>query len=563
MNDRTAKNSGYVLVISKTAKTVACIEEILSKERFITVVASDTKQAKTLLVNNQISYIFIDEDLVNGNNNELISSLRFHIGDSYIPIVILASNDDEELLSHCISASCDDFLFMPFTSVALNTKIASLEQLRELKKLHKSSVNEQLVAMQILTSALEQRSVRLDEIKLLSRSKAVFSGDLFLTARHPDGSLNVLLADFTGHGLSASIGALPIADIFSVMTEKGFELDYILECINGKMHNLLPTSMFMACCVLNIDKDLRQVRAWNGGMPDICIREHNTGFLKHKIKSTHIPLGINETILDRFEFEDIEITPGDQLILYTDGMTEALNAEGEMFGDQRLEQCLQQNHSKESIFPEIVDAFNKFCGDINPMDDVTLAYIPCVESLMHVNDIDVSKNIQYSNSRDQSWCWYMELGGSSLCEVNPVPIVLNAIHKISGHSACTDKLSSIMSVLYKNVIEHDASSLNNINLQDINIINNDICNNIENIDGIYIRIGIRKVEHNGCPALLVRMEDSGKGIDEDELLSFINDNCEISIDKYNKGFPLVYELHKLNNYQGAGNRLEAIICDRF
>ena len=117
-------------------------------------------------------------------------------------------------------------------------------------------------------------------------------------------------------------------------------------------------------------------------MPAIYIRENGTGHITHKIESTHIPLGIDEEILNRFNLRVINISPGDQLILYSDGLTDAMDAENDMFGHHRLDQCLQINKKEESIFTTLVDSFSEFCGDVKPLDDVTLAYIPCTTSLM-------------------------------------------------------------------------------------------------------------------------------------------------------------------------------------
>lgn len=387
-NNESAKNRGCVLIISGSQKTTSFVKETLAQEDFSTVSASSKDQALSLITNEQILYILIDTDLAGISSYEIAFSIRSHIGDYDIPIIVLVSADNVENLSCVLPHSYDDFLVKPLTAIALTSRIALLEKMRKLECLYKSSVNEQLVAKRILTNALDERTTHLDYIKLLSRSKEIFSGDLFITARHQDGSLNILIADFTGHGLPASICALPIVEVFSVMTDKGFDLEKILESINRKLHSLLPTGMFMACGVLNVASDLKYVSIWNGGMPDVYIREHKTGNIVHKIQSTHVPLGINKTILNRFELTKIALTPGDELILYSDGLTEAMNSDGDMFGYKGLDECLHNNKNNEFIFTAIVDEFNKFCAECDPIDDVTLAYIPCNSNMMRKSDID-------------------------------------------------------------------------------------------------------------------------------------------------------------------------------
>jgi hypothetical protein len=200
----------------------------------------------------------------------------------------------------------------------------------------------------------------------------------------------------------------------------------------------------------------------------------------------------------------------------------------------------------------LVNTFNEFCGDVNPVDDVTLVCIPCTTKLMCVDNINVSNNMQIASNRDNSWCWYMELGGSSLREVNPVPIAIEEINKIYGCTDSADKLSNIMSVLYENVIRNYDDEYNPPNFDKYN--NQD--------SEIYIRIGIKKVEHNGMPALLVRMEDSGRGLATNKLNSSLNSQDINLANHLDIDLPLIYEFNKKTNSNGTGNSFEAIICEK-
>ncbi len=555
INGLAEKKSGHTLLVSSSDETIFSIETMLAAKGVSTLIAKSDEQAFSYLKQQQISQILIDSGFSQTPCNQFICALRSNIGEQHIPIIILASTENEEQLSNCMSAGGVAVLFKPFTVLALNSKVTTLEKIAELKKLYKGSLNEQIVARRILINAIDERTTEFDEIDLLLRSKAIFSGDLFLTARHPDGSVNVLLADFTGHGLPSAIGSLPVADVFCTMTEKGFELGYILENVNNKLHTLLPTSMFMACSVLNISKDLMQVKIWNGGMPDIYVREYETGGIRHKVSSSDVPLGITETVSNQYKLQTIELTPGDQIILFTDGLTESLNKDDDMFGEQRLEACLQKNCKDKSIFNALINTFDEFRGDIVAMDDITLACIPCTSKLMYANNVDISKNMHIACSQDDRWHWYMELGGSSLREINPVDNVIAEIHNISGRSVNTDRLAEIMSTLYQNVIDNDLHE----NISQVTNIHK-ARKTCSDSGETYVKIGIKKIYHNGIPALLVHMEDSGKAFTQDTLLSSI-DHMQSNKNSYNEDFPLIYELNKLSRKNGSGNRLEAIIFE--
>ncbi len=555
-NGKIMESRGTILIVSDSSEIISDVDDGLTEAGFDLLVASDSKRAFDLFTHKHINHILVDLGAIDMLGDELVHSLRFYAGDHFISIIVLAESDEEAILADCIASGCDDFIIKPFNSTTLKARITSMEQVCELKQLYKSSVNEQVVAKQILSYALSERSIEFEEIKLLSRSKGIFSGDLFLTGRRADGGLHILLADFTGHGLSAAIGALPVADIFSAMTDKGFEVSDILENINNKLHTLLPISMFMACSILKINKDLKFVEIWNGGMPDVYIRDSKTGDIKHKLKSTHIPLGIDETMTSRFNIETIPLSQDDQLILYTDGLTDAMNAKGDMFGESRLEQCIENNKNNVSIFSSIVQEFNHYCGKIKPVDDVTLACIPCTQYLTEVNDSCLTDSVQIAGNRKEGWCWYMELSGSSLRNVNPVPIVINEAQKLSGQEISEAKLSSVLNALYENALEHGIQISNessrSVAVNKHSKVKHDVVNTG------YLRIGLKKVEHNGGSALLVSIEDSGQGFDHVDCMSQIAnktaDNKEI-----NEGISLVYELSESLHYHGKGNHVEAII----
>jgi hypothetical protein len=86
-------------------------------------------------------------------------------------------------------------------------------------------------------------------IQYLLSLMALFSGDVLLAAPTLSGGLQVMLGDFTGHGLPAAIGAIPVSDIFYAMTAKGFSIGDIVAELNQKLRTILPTGLFCAACL--------------------------------------------------------------------------------------------------------------------------------------------------------------------------------------------------------------------------------------------------------------------------------------------------------------------------
>ena len=372
----------HILTVSSSNNVLTTLDKLVKQIGLISTLSNNARLALNSIECEDITHILIDINLAGTPCYKLIKLIRAAVDNNTIPIMILASSQNEERLLNCFEAGCDDVLFEPFTLISLQIRLSTIKRNSDLKRLHNVSVSEQVSANKIYNKALEKSCIQFDDISLLSKSKSIFSGDLFLTARHPNGSLNILLADFTGHGLPAAMCALPVVDIFRAMSVKGFDLNKIIESINNKLYTLLPIHMFMACSIINIANDLSTAKIWNAGMPDIYIRDNSTGLINNAIKSSQIPLGINDNIKKNNALNIIDLSPGDELILYSDGLTDAMNKNNHTFGCHSLDECLNSTPKDESIFHKLVDSFHSFCGDISPVDDVTLACILCTSNLV-------------------------------------------------------------------------------------------------------------------------------------------------------------------------------------
>ncbi|NTU59957.1 MAG: SpoIIE family protein phosphatase, partial [Deltaproteobacteria bacterium] len=117
---------------------------------------------------------------------------------------------------------------------------------RELAYYRDMMEREQAVAKTLFESVARNEALGTPNIRYVLSPMSMFNGDVLFSARTPAGDLHILLGDFTGHGLAASIGALPASDIFYAMAAKGFDLPAIAAEINARLVRLLPTGMFCA-----------------------------------------------------------------------------------------------------------------------------------------------------------------------------------------------------------------------------------------------------------------------------------------------------------------------------
>jgi serine phosphatase RsbU (regulator of sigma subunit) len=158
------------------------------------------------------------------------------------------------------------------------------------------------------------------------------------------------------------------------MSRKRLMHGAILKELNYKLKNFLPVNMFMCCAFLHFTASTNELEIWNGGMPRILFKDGDSGKITTTYDSCDVPLGIVDKTEDQFELQKLTMKPGDALIVYSDGLTEAENEAGEQFGLERLYTVVENNASDQQE-QSIVAAWQEFQGQGKQLDDVTLVTV--------------------------------------------------------------------------------------------------------------------------------------------------------------------------------------------
>jgi serine phosphatase RsbU (regulator of sigma subunit) len=195
-----------------------------------------------------------------------------------------------------------------------------------------------------------------------------FSGDLMIYEKSPSGKLYLMLGDFTGHGFSAAIAALPTSDVFFSMSRQDFSPHEILVEMNRKLYDIMPTGHFCAMAFVCCDPATRQIDIFNAGLPPILLLD-DQGQIKTSAKSSNLALGILPKDSFSVDITTLQNVSSNTLVLYSDGFTEAQNEAGEAFGENRLHAALA---SGKKPFDTAKAALEAFIGQHAPDDDISL-----------------------------------------------------------------------------------------------------------------------------------------------------------------------------------------------
>lgn len=376
-----------------------------------------------------------------------------------------------------------------------------------------------------------------------------FSGDIVLSAPRPSGGVNILVGDFVGRGLPAAVGALPVAEVFYGMTEKGFGLSDIIEEVNKKLLYVLPEGLFCAACMIELEDQGKMLAVWNGGLPDLLVVDHQSN-IKHRVASAHIPLGINSANKIDLETVFVEVSEGDKVVCFTDGVINAKNDKRMAFGTQQVEQLLKQGKSIADIQQTLLEHI----GDAEQLDDISLAEL----------DISPIQTFEAASSTDlKQVClpparWSMEFDFSAqvLRSVDIVPLLVNALMHIQAPHEHRQRIYTVLAEICSNALEHGVLGLQSAMKQSANGFAEYYAlrtSRLVELDHAYIKVSLNHQPIVGGGVLTIRVEDSGKGFDYQQHAKNLDENQSLC----GRGEALLQKLCSSYEYSGKGNIIQA------
>jgi len=188
--------------------------------------------------------------------------------------------------------------------------------------------------------------------------------------------LGLVIGDVSGKGIAA---ALLMANLqANLRSQSAMALDHperLLGSVNHLFYENTVDSAYASLFFAEYDDEARRLRYANcGHLSGLLLQSKNSMRLK-RLDSTSTVLGLFKQW--DCSMRECELSPGDTLALYTDGVTEASNDAGEEFGEHRLVQTLQQPHdSCESLLSAVLDEVRQFSSG-EQRDDITLIVAKC------------------------------------------------------------------------------------------------------------------------------------------------------------------------------------------
>lgn len=301
------------------------------------------------------------------------------------PVIIATAFNDAQYLHRAIALGVDGYVMKPIDLKQLIETIAKsaalLLKMRELathkaqlEAYHKVAEDERQLVATLMAHMMRPENLHDRHLQYSLKPTDVVSGDLIAASRSRNDKLYLMLADSTGHGLPAALNLLPVNHIFYSMVSKNLPVSLMVEEMNWAVKQQSPTDRYVAALVACIDSHNRLVEVWNGGIPSAFFMDAG-GDVRHVFKSTNLPLGILDLTFiaktEIFQWRD----PG-QIIIYSDGFTEAENENGEAFGEERIKPALK-DAQPEMRFTALTEAITAHLDGHRAFDDMALMVVDC------------------------------------------------------------------------------------------------------------------------------------------------------------------------------------------
>jgi sigma-B regulation protein RsbU (phosphoserine phosphatase) len=205
-------------------------------------------------------------------------------------------------------------------------------------------------------------------------------GDYLDQFRLPDGRCCLVIADVSGKGLPAALLAAGLQGALGAEVMREQPLADMIERVNHAVSRRTPLGKYVTffCCVLSDDGTLTYVNA--GHVPPIALQRapgEAAGRMR-QLFTGDMALGIQES--SRYHVGTLQLQPGESVVLYTDGVTEATNLDGEFYEESRLERIIDRiaDCPAEEMLKTIINSVETFTHHAPPADDITLLVLKYV-----------------------------------------------------------------------------------------------------------------------------------------------------------------------------------------
>ena len=384
-----------ILIAEDDRITRLLLQKFLTAWGHEILMANDGVEAWEMFQEHEPPLVITDWNMPRRNGLELIQMIR-RTPDCTCYVLMLTAHSDTEHLIQGIEAGADDFVAKPFHQGELRVRVRAgerivqleqrlLNQNRQLKLSNNRMVTDLQSAARVQHSLLPSSTCNTSTTSFAwdYQPSDELGGDMLNYFQLDDQHVGMYIADVSGHGVAASLLSVRIHQAMTPVNKESSFLFSRIDTPDGASYTVsdpctvaaaleqrfpMSTSdlyFTLVYCILNIETGLMMYI--NAGHPPILFLSHTgeTDFLR--CNNPAVGWGLELA----YEQQTKVIEPGDRVCLYSDGITEASNDNGEQFGEDQLAALVSTgaNTSVVDTAKSIIPDVQNWCLPDKPVDD--------------------------------------------------------------------------------------------------------------------------------------------------------------------------------------------------
>jgi phosphoserine phosphatase RsbU/P len=348
--------------------------------------ATNGREALEAIARQAFDLILLDIMMPEMDGFEVLQILKAQDKLVDLPVIVISALTDLDPVVRCIELGAEDFILKPFNATLLRARILSTlekKKLRDAMREELARKQEELNDARALQLALVPANYRgshngrLVSIDIVLEPAKELGGDLadyFLIGKD---LIVTLLGDVSGKGAGAALMMARTQALFRALSMRDDALEIFgaperaANLVNAVLSRDNHSCMFvtMLLTVLEVSSGhLACVRA--GHVAPFLIDAR--GVVRRLLPETTLPLGLYEG--DHYRSSVIELQAGDELLIVTDGVTEAMNAADELFGEPRVDEFMAES-AGDGMLGRLVAQVRQFEAGLAPSDDLAAIHL--------------------------------------------------------------------------------------------------------------------------------------------------------------------------------------------
>jgi len=307
---------------------------------------------------------------------EVCRRLRQMPETAEVPIMFLSSLEEVQNKTLGFEAGANDYLTKPFEMLEVKARVRSLLKAKAYADAVKEKIAYDLriaseIQMGILPTdvAAVAEGTGLEAHAILHPAQEV-GGDLYEVLRRPDGNLVVVIGDVSGKGIPAALFMAVTMTLLRAMSAESHRPEDILRRVSDALVSHNPRNMFVTLLCAVYEPAAGKLTYASAGHPAaVLVRDGAASFLPTE---PDLAAGIMAGLTA--PSQAAQLKPGDLVVFYTDGVTEAFNAAGNLYGDGRLQEALARHsgHTAADTAEALLRSVREHAGSHPQSDDIAI-----------------------------------------------------------------------------------------------------------------------------------------------------------------------------------------------